>query len=744
MWDLLTWRQLRAPEIEETLTGLREDMLGLFLGIIVVGYATWQLAITFFISSPADTPRAWSVFPFLGVGLAITFLLHRHRTPLAAPCLVASCVVATTAAVWYLETPLALIFYPLVTLLAVVLIHPLAGLISSLISVLLVFLMWRSSELPFLDGERFLETGVATLFTVIVAWALGRGLVTAVEWSLQSYDQARRRTEDVQVHRGQLVRAVRQLDSAYYRLQQANAALDIAWHSAETAEQSKTEFVTNISHELRTPLNLIVGFSEMIASSPESYGVPLPAAYRVDLNTINRSAQHLLALTNDVIDLTRVGMHRLALSREPAVLALIVEEACAIVRDYARVKGLWLRTTVADDLPLVEIDAMRIRQVLLNLLTNAARFTERGGITVSAEHDGEQIIVKVSDTGVGIPSDELPRVFEQFRGRGEGDIAVDGRAMKLGGFGLGLPISRRLVELHGGEIGVASANGAGSTFWFTLPLTSREGRVSDGVARPLRSPGSAATAERTLVLASPDRHLATLLRRHLRGYQIEVASDPTRAVAVAREVGAIGILAGPTDSVAPRAEGEPGPLPILRLPLPRASSVAESLGARSYLMKPVTRADLRRLLASLGEPIRRILIADDDPAFASLMNRMLVTLAPPAGFDIRTVANGRQALEAAREDRPDLVLLDLIMPELDGRATIAELQASSALADVPVVVVSAQVDLDSDLSLVGPVTLALPRGLRLDEMLGLVEAVFGTLKVSPPVAQAFAEDRLAI
>ncbi|MBM4418141.1 MAG: hypothetical protein FJ033_07495 [Chloroflexi bacterium] len=331
--------------------------------------------------------------------------------------------------------------------------------------------------------------------TVATAWLLGRSLVVVVEWSLRSLEEARRSAEAAKEHRAELVRALKQLDTAYYRLERANAALELAWKAAESAERAKSEFVTSISHDLRTPLNLIVGFSEMVLTAPESYGTPLPPAYRGDVHAIYRSAQHLLVLTNDVIDLARVGVGRLALAREPIDLEQVVADACAIVREYVTAKRLWLRTEIAPGLPTVSADRLRIRQVLLNLLTNAARFTEQGGIIVCASLEQGEVVVRVRDTGRGISVEELPRLFDEFFHDGCG--GPDARA-DPGGVGLGLPISRRFVQLHGGRMGAESDPGAGTVFWFTLPIDAAEGAAWREGRPPVLLPGGSRPADRGL------------------------------------------------------------------------------------------------------------------------------------------------------------------------------------------------------------------------------------------------------
>lgn len=726
----LTWPELQNPEMAYAINSLREDALRFLVAATAVGYAFWQMMVT--VTVPLDdTPRYWAVFPFLVPGLVATsHLLKRHGLGPASICLLATAIVSITVAVWFVGSPMALIFYPLVTLAAVVLFHPLAGLLVSVASPSLLFLSWRFGLAPSIDCERLIETTMATLLTVAVAWILGHSLVVAVGWSLHSYEQALRNTREAQNHRARLLAAVKQLDNAYYRLQQVNAALDMAWKAAEAAERSKTEFATNISHELRTPLNLIVGFTDMMLSSPESYGVPLPAAYRVDLNAINRSAQHLLTLTNDVIDLTRVGIERLALVREPVDLEQVIKDSCEIIGEYVTVKGLRLRLEIQPNLPILHLDRLRIRQVLLNLLTNAARFTERGGITVSATLEAGSVVTKVTDTGHGIAEEDLPHVFDEFHTGGED---VPRPPTGLGGIGLGLPISKRLIELHGGEMGVDSAPGVGATFWFALPVTPADGAAHGSGWRPTRLSRAPAAGERVLVLAGAATRLAQFLQRHLRDYRVIAAPSLQRAVATAAEVQAIGILA---DAAGPdHLEELAAPLPVLRLPLPHLDRMASCLGAVACLVKPISRGELYAAIDRLGRPVQTVLVVDDDPSFVHLMTRVLTASPRTQKHEVLTAGDGREALAVMAATRPDLVLLDLVMPGMSGQELLATMRATPGLADVPVIVVSAQGEIESQVPLKGPVRLATPRGLQLEELLGVIEAVFGALRPTPPVTR---------
>jgi len=433
MWETLVWwRRLDQEPAAESIRWLREETLRFLLRVALAGFLAWHVLGLLFRSGP-DLPtaaivRAWLLAGVVVAGLGAATLAAEHRWRIAPALFLGTSLVAVTAAIWLLEAPAAANLYPLVSLAAVVLLHPLAGLATAAAGASLLAGLRALVPSLGLPDALPVEAGWLALLTVVVAWALGRNLVLAVEWSVRSSRAAERHAAEARANRAELVQALKQLDHAYYRLQRANAALELAWKAAEEAERARAEFVTNISHELRTPLNLIAGFSELVLTSPESYAEELPPSYRGDLQAIYRSAQHLLTLTNDVIDLARVGMGRLALVREAVDLASVISDACAIVREYIAAKGLGLRVEVAPDLPTLTIDRLRIRQVLLNLLTNAARFTERGEITVAANREGEEVRVEVRDTGRGMAPEALERVFEEF---GHGGGQHPGRRLDL-------------------------------------------------------------------------------------------------------------------------------------------------------------------------------------------------------------------------------------------------------------------------------------------------------------------------
>lgn len=720
MWPAFVWRMKHDVQIAKEIDDLRMETLRFVFGLSTAGYLIWHCTTTALLSTDIAT-RYWELFPIVVVGLGLTGGLLRRQLFVAVPCFLATAIISLAAAILILRTDAPLLLFPFVALIATFLLDPLAGLLSGAGSLLVVSALWRLGTLVYLSEDRLIGAAVTTVLAVLAAWALSRNVSIAVDWSLSAYDRASQKAGEAQRHRAELVQALRQLDNAYYRLERANAALELAWKAAENAERSKSEFVTNISHELRTPLNLIVGFSELIVTSPESYGDPLPVAYRGDLNAIYRSAQHLLNLTEDVLDLARVGMGRLSLVREPVDLRRVLDDACDIVGGYVRAKGLWLRFEAPDDLPCVFIDRLRVRQILLNLLTNAARFTEAGGITVSiaAEADG-QVVVRVIDTGKGIHSDDLPKVFDPY-------YHVDAHQTIWGerfeGVGLGLPLTRQLVELHGGCIGVESTVGIGTTFWFRLPVNAVDGTASIDNWRPLHMAGTTGLRAPLVVLAGVGEELAQLLQRHLRGLQVITAIDGDEAIRVAGESHARAILA--SRELADDLLVAGAPVPVIGLPLPRGEPLAAALGAAAYLAKPVTRAKLHATVSRFGVPLHTVLVVDDDPRFARLMARFLQPQTPAPHVDALLAQSGNEALRLMEATRPDLVLLDLALPDLPGRDVLRRMAAAPSLASVPVVVVSGQ---DAPVTaLDGPLSVARPDGFAFAELISTVETILGSL-----------------
>jgi signal transduction histidine kinase/CheY-like chemotaxis protein len=605
--------------------------------------------------------------------------------------------------------------------------------------------------------------------TALAAMVSSRRLYTALAWALNMTEQARRNAEEAQNNRAELRRVLQTLDIAYDRLERANRALIFAQESAEKAYRFKSEFVANVSHELRTPLNLIVGFSQMMATAPESYGgVPLPRAYRGDMMATYRNACHLLELINDVLDLSQLEAGQLPLTRQRIDLREIVHDAAGMVQGLADARGLELQIAVPDEPLPLWLDRTRIRQVLLNLLTNAMRYTERGFVRVTvAADDGEDdaqngagdeasrpqgaaagcVTISVADSGRGIDPANLHRAFEAFSRLDEVQIRD--------GSGLGLAISKKFIELHDGRIWIESEPGKGTTVSFTLPLPDLRSlpRAAGGLSRSVER----ATAPHVLVLHEDARTLS-ILRRHVAECEFRLASDAAAAAAMLQDL-PDAVLQDPAwtvetaaDSAADSAAGSaaapltlPPHVPLITCPLPSLRQIALLLGADDYLPKPVTREDLAAALARLPTPPKTALIVDDDPHVVRLIGRMLLTL--DAQLHFYEAFNGQEAIQIARSQQPDVIFLDLHMPQVDGHTVIetlaADWGATPEASRIPIVVVSVRSVEEESTSLGGEVRIGRPDGFTLSELLQLLNAVLPALTRADAVSPASAAARLS-
>lgn len=595
-----------------------------------------------------------------------------------------------------------------------------AGIIAELGVVLCVVLLGANPWRPMFSTSYAVAIVLGGAFTTFVGWAASRSLYTVTQWSFHNFAQAQRRTAEARRHRAQLARAVQDLDRAYHRLERTNSALVAAWRSAAEAEEFRANFATNLSHELRTPLNLIIGFCELMLTAPQKYAnVPIPGVYRADLNAVFNNAQHLKALVDDVLDLARLDVGKMTISRETVALDELVAEATDMVRDYVEAKELALVVDIEHGLPELELDRLRVRQVLLNLLVNAARFTEAGSITVSATDRDDHIMLRVTDTGRGIKAEDLADIFEEFSGSGSTPSSG------WHGTGLGLPISKRFIELHGGRMGVESTYTEGTTFWFTLPRHAPVERRAGQLVRtePVRR---MAQSKRVVVLAHEDSKVASMLQRHMDGYRFVSAATPQEGIALANRLRALALIVDTPDMADMLPDAiENNDLVVMSCPLPRTTQTARALGAEDLLVKPVSHDELMMAIADLGRPIRRVLLADDDPDMIRLFRRMLTPEIQPR--DCLEAHNGQEALDLMRTEHPDLVLLDLMMPGQSGYDVLAARQSEPDLADMAVIIVSAREKRDIGVRLWHPIQVQKAGGLQLGDVIRALEANLNAL-----------------
>ena len=517
---------------------------------------------------------------------------------------------------------------------------------------------------------------------------------------------------------------LRQLSSALERIRLYQAAAE-GRRLAEEADRMKSRFLSTVSHELRTPLNLIVGLSEMQLRQST-------ADVRRSVEKIHTNAQHLGHLIRDVLDLASSDAGQLRLTCEPLDLVEALQIVVETGRQLANDKGLVWRTDISKPIPRVWGDRTRLQQVTLNLVSNAVKFTSRGEVKLSLYVEGSQVVIAVQDTGLGIPADEQAWIFNEFR------QSERTTARGYGGLGLGLAICKRLVELHEGEIGVQSSGeeDAGSTFFIRLP-TLENVQANPAAVQP--------ALQQVVLILTEDPHSSQPIRERLEGQgftvQLEtvdessnwfsrVLTTPPGAVVLDHQIASncgwelLRVLKGN-----PNTED----IPVLFYSLKQEENAGTML-ALDYLSKPVGSAELLKILARQGlnadtkGQSKTILIADDEPGFLDMYAEMVRRQSED--YYILKAHNGREALDILRKTHVDLVLLDLMMPEIDGFGVLAQIREWESTRDTAVVVLTSKTITESDMArLSHGVATVMSKGLyEVKEMLSHIETALSRNK----------------
>jgi signal transduction histidine kinase/CheY-like chemotaxis protein len=563
---------------------------------------------------------------------------------------------------------------------------------------------------------------MALALGVALAWLVMRTLYTALEWAWTMQQQANHLLEVARDHQGKLSATLKSLDLANTLLRRTQRELVFARKQADEARRMKEQFAANVSHELRTPLNLILGFSELMYLWPDVYGeLSWPPNLRRAVHQIYHSSHHLLEMIDDILDLSRLEMVGFTLNKELTPLEPLLHGAAEIVEDLFRSVPVRLEVEIAPGLPALEIDRTRIRQVLLNLLNNARRFTEAGKVRLAAVQVDGEVIVSVSDTGRGIPADKLAYIFDEF-------YQVDHSLHRShGGVGLGLAISKRFVEAHEGRIWVESQEGRGSTFFFSLPVPDYYSPLSSSHMENPVEPSWPADTRPSIVVVDPDPIVAAWIGRHIEEYEVmQVAEVDRLAEAVMLHHPQAVVWNVPPGERRANEDLPALPVPFVECSLPSQAWVADDLAVTACLTKPVTAERFLAELDRLGS-VHDVLIVDDDRGFCELVGQMLETTG--RAFDLRRAYDGAEGLQAMRARRPDLLLLDLIMPDVDGFEVLAEMRREPGLAELPVVLLTATSLADDALAQRdSQMVIGRSGGLRPAEVLRCLRAVVGVLE----------------
>ncbi|MBI5959468.1 MAG: response regulator [Chloroflexi bacterium] len=651
----------------------------------------------------------------------VTFgLSHRHFR-LAVYILIWGLWGCVAAATQNLSQPVVYYFFATVVLFATSLMRLWSQVVLALASTAFI-LLFAPSEITF-GAALFLW------ISLITSYVVSHGLLQTLDITHHYQSYAVEQMKKARDQRGEIARMAAALKLSQENQHRLNIQLRYALNSAEEARRLKAQFAANVSHELRTPINLIVGFSEVMATAPEAYGGPPPPAYRPDIQAIYRNATHLQSLISDILDISQIEAAQLAIVKEETDPHQVIDEAIRIAQGLIQGKKLELRLDVPSQLPAVCLDRTRVRQVMLTLLTNAVRFSDKGRITLRARVDEREITVSIQDTGMGIPKEQLDRVFEEFY-QVESNLS-----RKRGGTGLGLALSRQFITQHGGRMWAESEGipGKGSTFYFTLPLT--ESTLFTAHPSPYQPVDE--NQARQVIIWENDPAIVQMFRGYITQHTVHAAQSlrdvhtllkSTHPLAVICDTYAdVTALQQQVASVSPE-------ITLITCPMPSGRQAARMMGLVDCLVKPVTRQQIFAALQGIEQPIQRVMIAAGERDMLRMYSRFFQTA--PENYTVGTALTGMDALAMMRTDPPDVILLDFSLPDMDGFTMLEYLKSTPVLDKIPVIVVSDGSTTNTILPLVkGEIVLRKAGGFQPMELVRCIEAISGQL-IPPSVLKS--------
>ena len=473
-------------------------------------------------------------------------------------------------------------------------------------------------------------------------------------------------------------------------VRQRTGELAAARDAAVRASQAKGQFLASMSHELRTPLNAIIGYSEMLYEEAEDRDLD---TFLPDLVKIREAGSHLLSLINDVLDLSKIEAGKMDVFIEDFEVADLIEQVHSVIEPLMTKNANTLIVDCAPDAGAIRSDQTKLRQSLFNLLSNAAKFTERGRITLAARQilqDGNDVLeFKVSDTGIGMTGEQLGRLFQAFA---QAEVST---SREYGGTGLGLAITRQFCRMLGGDVAVESTPGKGSTFAIVVPAIAPDVQAegAESAAHPAPTPGRG-----TVLIVDDERATHDLLQRELAaaGYHILHAAGGREGLKLAKQarpdVITLDIIMPDLDGwsvlKALKADPDLSEIPVILVTIMGDRDLGFALGAADYLTKPIDREVLMRVVGRhvRGDGRAQVLVVDDDPKTRDMLRRTL----QKAGWTVAEAANGSEAIAALERAKPALVLLDLMMPGMDGFEVLERLHDDETWREVPVIIVTAK------------------------------------------------------
>ena len=462
--------------------------------------------------------------------------------------------------------------------------------------------------------------------------------------------------------------------------------------ASEEANQAKSTFLANMSHELRTPMNAIIGYSEMLQEEAEDLG---QEEFIPDLHKIHSAGKHLLSLINDILDLSKIEAGRMELYLETFEIAPILKDVVATVHPLIEKNSNKLIVNCPEKLGTMHADLTKIRQTLFNLLSNASKFTKKGKIGLKVErytqNDTNWISFQISDTGIGMTPEQMGKLFQAFT---QADAST---TRKYGGTGLGLAITKKFCQMMGGDISVESERGKGSTFTILLPTQVQQLKADPPIQKTESADFSLQDAS-TILVIDDDPTIHNIVKRFLnkQGFQVRTASSGAEGLSLAKEIKpdaiTLDVMMSGMDGWAVlsalKADPEIADIPVIMMSMVDEKNLGYALGASDYLLKPVDRQSLIAVLQKYlsDQSSNLVLVVEDDLNMRDLMRRQL----EKEGMQVIEADNGRKALEKIQTQPPALIVLDLMMPEMDGFEFVHKLRQQPQWRSIPVIVVTAK------------------------------------------------------